>query len=301
MEPVGLIGLGIMGRPMAENLLSHGFPLFVHDADPAAVDVLVSRGAAAACPGEIGEHCGIVVLMLRNGDVSREVLFGEGGAAASLRAGSLVVDMGSITPQQAKAAAEELKARGCGYLDAPVSGGEPGAVAGTLSIMAGGSERDFARAKPLFEAVGSSAVRIGGVGCGSTAKLVNQVVVNLTIAAVSEGFVLAAGAGVDPGTVYQAIRGGLAASRVLDDKLPKILRRDFTPGGKLSINHKDIKNALDTARSLGVPMPFTSQLMEVMQALKAHGRMGDDHCGIVRYFEELANVQVGAEEHREDC
>ena len=181
---------------------------------------------------------------------------------------------------------------GVGFVDAPVSGGEPGAVAGTLAFMAGGEEKDFDALKPYFTIMGSSALLVGAPGSGSVTKLANQVIVNNTIAVVSEAFVLAVKAGADPVKVYEAIRGGLAGSAVLDAKLPMMVERNFKPGGKISINHKDIKNVINTAHELDVPVPYSAQLFEILQSLKVHGHMEDDHSGIVQYFEGLADVIV---------
>ncbi|MEA5048114.1 MAG: 2-hydroxy-3-oxopropionate reductase [Eubacteriales bacterium] len=289
---IGFIGLGIMGKPMAINLLKKGVPLLVNDLVQKAVDETVSHGATFASAKEIGEKCDVIFMILPNGDIVKSVLFGESGAAAKMKRGSLVVDMSSVTPAQSKFCANRLKEQGVGFLDAPVSGGEPGAINATLAFMVGGEQLDFDKAKPYFEKMGSSAVLIGESGSGSVTKLANQIIVNLGIAAVSEAFVLATKAGADPEKVYQAIRGGLAGSAVLDAKAAMIYNRNFKPGGKISINHKDIKNVMATAKDLTVPLPFSSQLFEVMQALMAHGMQDQDHSAIVRYFEEMAQVTV---------
>lgn len=296
MRSIGFIGLGIMGRPMAANLLASlagtDTTLMVNDLDPAAVRALTERGATAATLPEIGAACEVVFTILPNGAVVQEVLFGEGGVATTLKAGSLVVDMSSVTASESQACATRLAEMGAGFLDAPVSGGEPKAIDGTLAFMVGGTPEDFARATPYFEAMGASALLVGASGSGSIAKLTNQIIVNLNIAALAEGFVLAAKAGVNPVNVYNAIRGGLAGSAVLDAKLPMIVRRDFRPGGKISINHKDIRNVLATAHALDVPLPLTSALFEIMQTLRVWGHANDDHGGIVQYFERLANTEV---------
>ena len=294
---IGLIGLGIMGRPMAHNLLRAGFALMVNDTQQAAVDELVAAGAQAGGYAEIGAGCEIVLTMLPSGEIVQQVLFGEQGVACGLRAGQLVCDLSSVTPTQSRDCAARLAEIGVGFVDAPVAGGEPGAVAGTLAIMCGGSEADFARLEPCFAAIGASWELIGPVGSGSVTKLANQIMVNLNIAAVSEALVLAAKAGVDPLKIYKAVRGGLAGSAVLDAKAPMICARNFAPGGKISINHKDIHNVLDTAHQLDVPLPFTAQLFELQQALKVAGHLGEDHCAYVKYFEALAGVEVvGGEE-----
>ncbi len=294
MEKLGFIGLGIMGRPMAKNLLRAGYELLVNDVSGAAVAAVTDEfpGAKYASAAEIGEKCDIIFTILPTGAIVKSVLFSESGAASTLRAGSLVIDMSSVTPGESRECSERLAKLGVSFLDSPVSGGEPGAIDGTLAFMAGGERESFERARPYFEVMGSSATLVGGSGSGSVAKLTNQVIVNLTIAAVSEGFVLAAKAGADPEKVWQAIRGGLAASAVLDAKIPKIMDRDFAPGGKISINRKDIGNVLSAAHELDVPAPLSAQLYEIMQSLKVAGQMDEDHASIVKYFERLADVEV---------
>ena len=292
MEKIGFIGLGIMGGPMVSNLLASGCQVYVHDLSKAAVQRACKKGAAAAQPIEIAENCSLVFLSLPNGQVGETVLFGDSGLAKVLRPGAMVVDTSSITPEQARSCGERLGALGVDYLDAPVSGGEPGAIQGTLSFMVGGKPAAFQRAQPFFEIMGSSAVLVGDVGAGSITKLANQIIVNLTIAAVSEALVLAYKSGVDPQHVYEAIRGGLAGSAVLEAKAPMMLSRNFKPGGKISINRKDIKNVLDTAHSLDIPVPLSAQLFEIFQTLKVQGCMEDDHSAIIKYFEHLADVEV---------
>lgn len=289
---IGFIGLGIMGKPMVKNLLKAGAPVRVNDLVRSAVDEVAALGAIPSTPAEIGATCDVVFTILPNGAIVQNVLFGENGVASTLRQGALVVDMSSVTPGESRACAERLAAQDVSFLDAPVSGGEPGAINGTLSFMVGGDEETFQRAQPYFDIMGSSAIRIGCVGSGSITKLANQIIVNLGIAAVSEAFVLAAKAGADPEKVYQAIRGGLAGSAVLDAKAPMMYSRNFTPGGKISINHKDIKNVMNAAHTMNVPLPLTAQLYEIMQSLMLHGLADNDHSAIVRYFEELAMVKV---------
>ncbi len=289
---IGFIGLGIMGKPMAKNLLKAGESLMVYDINPEAVEAVTAEGAKAGTPEAIGRECQVVFTILPNGPIVQEVLFGEGGAAASLKAGAVVCDCSSVTPTESKTCWEKLNAQGVGFVDAPVSGGEPGAVAGTLAFMAGGEQKDFDVLKPYFDIMGSSALLVGASGSGSVTKLANQVIVNNTIAIVSEAFVLASKAGADPVKVYEAIRGGLAGSAVLDAKIPMIVERNFKPGGKISINHKDIKNVINTAHELDVPVPYSAQLFEILQSLKVHGHMDEDHGGIVQYFEQLADVVV---------
>lgn len=289
---IGFIGLGIMGKPMAKNLLKAGKELMVYDINPAAVEAVTAEGAKAGTLQEIGQHCDVIFTILPNGAIVQQVLFGEDGAAPALKAGTVVCDCSSVTPGESKSCWKKLKEQGVGFVDAPVSGGEPGAVAGTLAFMAGGEQKDFDVLKPYFDIMGSSALLVGDSGSGSVTKLANQVIVNNTIAIVSEAFVLAVKAGADPVKVYEAIRGGLAGSAVLDAKIPMIVERNFTPGGKISINHKDIKNVINTAHELDVPVPYTAQLFEILQSLKVHGHMDEDHSGIVQYFERLADVVV---------
>ena len=296
MERIGFIGLGIMGAPMASNLCNAGYPPAVYDLNPTAVQRLTAQGSRELPPSAMGAECDVLFTILPNGSVVDSVLFGPDGAAADLRPGSLVVDMSSVTPEESRSFSTRLKDRGVGFLDAPVSGGEPKAIDGTLAFMVGGSQDDFQRAWPYFQAMGASALLVGPCGCGSTAKLANQIIVNLTIAAVSEALVLATKAGADPEKVYQAIRGGLAGSTVLDVKAPMMLARNFVPGGKISINLKDIKNVMSSAHAMDVPLPLTAQLLEIMQSLKVGGHLDDDHAGIVQYFERLAGVEVRAGE-----
>lgn len=281
---------------MASNLCKAGYPPAVYDLNPTAVQRLTAQGSRELPPSAMGAECDVLFTILPNGSVVDSVLFGPGGAAADLRPGSLVVDMSSVTPEESRSFSTRLKDRGVGFLDAPVSGGEPKAIDGTLAFMVGGSQDDFQRAWPYFQAMGASALLVGPCGCGSTAKLANQIIVNLTIAAVSEALVLATKAGADPEKVYQAIRGGLAGSTVLDVKAPMMLARNFVPGGKISINLKDIKNVMSSAHAMDVPLPLTAQLLEIMQSLKVGGHLDDDHAGIVQYFERLAGVEVRAGE-----
>lgn len=292
MSKIGFIGLGIMGKPMAKNLLKAGIDLMVCDLNEQAVKEVVECGARAASYHEIGETCDIVFLILPNGDISKSVLFDEDGVAQTLTEGKIVCDMSSVTPVESKECFERLAKIGVGFVDSPVSGGEPGAVNGTLAFMAGGRQEDFDKLMPYYDIMGSSAVLIGDSGSGSVTKLANQIIVNNTIAIVSEAFVMATKAGADPVKVYEAIRGGLAGSAVLDAKIPMIVARNFVPGGKISINHKDIKNVVNTAHAIDVPIPYSAQLYEILQTLKIHGHMNDDHGGIVQYFEALADVQV---------
>ena len=290
---IGFIGLGIMGKPMALNLAAKGHKLFVNDINQDAVKALKGKGAEAGSLKELGEKCSLIFTILPNGEIVKDVLFGENGAAASSMAeGSIVVDMSSVAASDSLICAEKLEKLGIDFIDSPVSGGEPGAVNATLAFMSGGKEEIFNKVKPYFMDMGSSAILVGDTGAGSITKLANQIIVNLNIAAVSEALVLASKAGADPEKVYKAIRGGLAGSAVLDAKAPLMYNRQFAPGGKISINHKDIKNVLMTAHAIDSPVPFSAQLFEVMQTLKIKGHFNDDHGGIVQYFEDLAECKV---------
>ncbi len=292
MEKIGFIGLGIMGRPMAKNLLQKGNELLVHDIDPAAVADLEAHGAQGASLERIGRTCAIIFTILPTGEIVRNVLFGPDGVTSAIRPDATVIDLSSVTPVDSRFCGDRLAAIGVSFLDAPVSGGEPKAIDGTLSFMVGGPEDMFEKVKPVLLQMGTSAVLVGGVGSGSITKLTNQIIVNLNIAALAEGLVFAAKAGVDPEKVYEAIRGGLAGSVVMDAKAPMMIGRDFRPGGKISINHKDIKNVLATAHALDIPVPFSAQLFEVMQGLKVRGLMDEDHSALVKHFEQLADHEV---------
>ena len=293
MAKTGFIGLGIMGKPMAKNLLAGGVvDLLVHDLNEGAVAELVAQGATKASPEEIGASCDVIFTILPNGPIVQSVLFGPGGVSAKIKKGAIVCDMSSVTPQESRQCHEKLGDMGVGFVDAPVSGGEPGAINGTLAFMAGGDQKDFDALRPYFDIMGSSAILVGPSGSGSVTKLANQMIVNLTIASVSEAFTLAVKAGADPQKVYEAIRGGLAGSAVLDAKIPMILNRDFKPGGKISINHKDIRNVLASAHAIDAPVFLSSMLFEILQTLKVGGHMDEDHSAIVKFFERNAAVEV---------
>lgn len=292
MKTVGFLGLGIMGRPMVQHLLRAGYRVLVYDVVREAIERVVSDGATAATPAELAKAAEFVFLCLPNGEIVKDALFGEQGLSRYLQPGSVVVDTSSITPVEANECSTELQKIGVEHLDAPISGGEPGAIAGTLAFMVGGKQEIFDRAQEYFQAMGSSAVLVGASGSGCITKLANQVIVNLNIAAVSEALVLACKCGADPQKVYQAIRGGLAGSVVLDAKAPMMFSRNFKPGGTIKINAKDIKNVLETSHIVHVSMPLTAQVYEIQQALIAQGHIMDDHAGYVQYFEQLANVRV---------
>lgn len=292
-QKIGFIGLGIMGKPMALNLLKAGFTLTVNDLNQDTVNTVVAAGAVAASSAkEVAENSDVIITMLPASKHVKEVVLSENGILAGAKAGSVIIDMSSITPEVSRELAAEAAKKGVGMLDAPVSGGEPKAIDGTLAIMVGGKEDVFESAKPVLYGMGKDVTLVGDSGCGVTAKLANQIIVNLNIAAMSEALVLAAKAGIDIEKMYQAIRGGLAGSAVLDAKVPMILDRNFVAGGSMAINMKDITNVMETAHEIGVPLPLSSQLLEIFHALKVDGKIKDDHGSIVRYYEKLANVEV---------
>jgi 2-hydroxy-3-oxopropionate reductase len=292
-QKVGFIGLGIMGKPMALNLIKAGFSLTVNDLNQDAVNQVVEAGAVAANSAkEVAANSDVIITMLPASKHVQDVVLSENGILAGAKTGSVIIDMSSITPEVAKELAAVAAKNGVGMLDAPVSGGEPKAIDGTLAIMVGGKEDIFESVKPVLYGMGKDVILVGDNGCGVTAKLANQIIVNLNIAAMSEALVLAAKAGIDIEKMYQAIRSGLAGSAVLDAKVPLILDRNFVAGGSIAINMKDITNVMDTAHEIGVPLPLSSQLLEIFHALKVDGKIKDDHGSIVRYYEKLANVEV---------
>jgi 2-hydroxy-3-oxopropionate reductase len=293
MKKIGFIGLGIMGKPMAMNLLRAGYPLVVYDIVDEPVAELVAAGAErGASSADVARRSDVVITMLPNSPHVREAVLGPGGVAEGAAPGTIVVDMSSIAPLASRAIAAKLAARGVAMLDAPVSGGEPKAIAGTLAIMVGGPEPVFEENREILSKMGASVTRVGDIGSGNVAKLANQIIVGLNIAAVGEAMVLATKAGVDPARVFEAIRGGLAGSTVLEAKMPLILARNFKPGFRIELHIKDLANALETASSLGVPSPLTEETLEMMRSLAADGHARDDHGGLVQYYEKLAQVEV---------
>jgi 2-hydroxy-3-oxopropionate reductase len=290
---IGFIGLGIMGKPMSLNLIKAGYQLVVLDRNPEAMADVVAAGAeAAATPREVAERTDILITMLPNSPQVKEVVLGEGGVIEGAHAGLKVVDMSSIAPLVSREVAGLLAAKGVPMLDAPVSGGQPKAVDGTLSVMVGGPQETFDACHDVMKAMAGSVVRTGDIGAGNVTKLANQIIVALNIAAMSEALVLATKAGVEPELVFKAIRGGLAGSTVLDAKAPLVLDRKFAPGFRINLHIKDLANVLDTSHELGVPLPLTAVVMEMMQALKTAGLGEMDHCSLVQHYEKLANVEV---------
>ena len=293
MKKIGFVGLGIMGKPMAMNLLKAGYALTVYDIVPEKIKDLVAAGAKAGDSSrDVAQQSEIVITMLPNSPHVKEAVLGAAGVLEGAKSGTILIDMSSIAPLASKEIAEKVGQKGVAMLDAPVSGGEPKAVEGTLAIMVGGPQKTFDQVKDILGVMGASVTRVGEIGSGNMTKLANQIIVALNIAAMSEAMVLAAKAGVDPEKVFEAIRGGLAGSTVLNAKMPLVLQGDFKPGFRIELHIKDLANALDTAHEVGVPLPLSAGVMEVMQALKADGKAADDHGGIIQFYEHLANVQV---------
>jgi 2-hydroxy-3-oxopropionate reductase len=292
---IGFIGLGIMGKPMSKNLLAAGHELVVFDLNDAPVLELIAAGAkAGSSPKDVALRCRLVITMLPNSPQVKEVVLGTEGVIHGAEAGDVLVDMSSIAPRAAQEIAAELAKKGIEMLDAPVSGGEPKAIDGTLAIMAGGKPEVFEKVKDVLLKMGSSAKLCGGIGSGSVVKVANQIIVALNLAAMSEAFVLAAKAGVDPQAVFSAIQSGLAGSTVLNAKAPMVLAGNYKPGFRIELHIKDLQNALDTAHELGVPVPLTGQIMEIMQALRVDGKQKDDHSSVIQFYEKLAGVKVRA-------
>jgi 2-hydroxy-3-oxopropionate reductase len=289
---VGFIGLGIMGRPMVRNLLKAGYALVVYD-KVAKVDDLVALGAKAGVSNkDVASQCEVIITMLPNSPNVKEAVLGKDGVLDGAKAGTILVDMSSIAPGAAQEICAAVKEKGIVMLDAPVSGGEPKAIEGTLAVMVGGDAKAFETVKPILEKMGSSVVRVGDIGAGNVTKLANQIIVALNIAAVSEAFVLATKAGVNPEAVFNAIKGGLAGSTVMNAKVPMILDGNFKPGFRIELHIKDLQNALDTAHVLNVPVPLTANVMETLQGLKNDDFGANDHSAIVRHYEKLAKVEV---------
>lgn len=290
---IGFIGLGIMGKPMSKNLLKAGYQLVVLDNNQTAMQELVDAGASQAeTPKAVAEQSDVIITMLPNSPQVKQVVLGENGIIEGARAGTIVIDMSSIAPLASREISLVLAEKQVAMLDAPVSGGEPKAIDATLSVMVGGDKAVFEKCYELMKTMAGSVVHTGDIGAGNVTKLANQVIVALNIAAMSEALVLATKAGVDPNLVFQAIRGGLAGSTVLDAKAPMVMDRNFKPGFRIDLHIKDLANALDTSHSVGAQLPLTSLVMEMMQALKADGHGQSDHSAIARYYESLAKVEV---------
>jgi 2-hydroxy-3-oxopropionate reductase len=292
-EKVGFIGLGIMGKPMAKNLMDAGYELSVHNRSREPVDELAEDGAAAASsPKEVAESSDVIVTMLPDSPQVEEVVSGEDGVLEGIGEGALLVDMSTISPVVTEELAEKVKERGASMLDAPVSGGDVGAIEGTLSIMVGGSEEDFERAKPLFDVMGKTVTHVGPTGTGQVTKAANQVVVALTIEAVSEALVLGSKGGVSPEKILDVLSGGLAGNKVMEVKREKFLSHTFDPGFRSELHHKDLGIALAAGREYGVALPVTAIVDQMLLSMKKKGWGGEDHSALLRVIEDLSQHEI---------
>src|SRR5271154_3220842 len=289
---VGFVGLGIMGHPMAINLINGGHQLFVYG--KRTLPAPVKEAGATICDTlkSIAEQSEIIIVMVPDTPDVADVLFGADGVASGLSAGKIVIDMSSISPIETKKFAATVAEKGCGYVDAPVSGGEVGAKAASLTIMVGGSESDFAKVKPLFELMGKNITLVGEVGAGQTTKVANQIIVALNIEAVAEALLFAARAGADPAKVRQALMGGFAASRILEVPGDRMIKRTFDPGFRIELHQKDLNLALASARALGVSLPNTANAQELFNSCVAHGGAAWDHSAMARALETMANFEI---------
>ncbi len=288
---VGFIGLGIMGKPMAKNLIKAGYKLSVYDIAQASVEELGACGAQMCMSiGEVAQNCELIITMLPNSPQVKQVVLERGSVIDFAKPGTLVVDMSSIAPEASKEIQATLAEKGIRMLDAPVSGGEPKAIDGTLAIMVGGEEKDFEEAKPLFEVMGASFTLVGPIGSGNTCKLTNQIIVALNISALSEGLLFAKKAGTDPRKVFEAIKGGLAGSTVMNAKAPMMLDGNFKPGFRIDLHIKDLNNALETGEAVGAGLPMTAQIQKVLKELSAAGEGSSDHSAIVKHYEKLVDL-----------
>jgi len=293
MSKVGFIGLGIMGGPMAAHLQAGGHQLFALTRGKVP-ETLVAGGAKVCANGkEVAQSADIIITMVPDTPDVEKVLFATNGVAEGLAAGKIVVDMSSISPIETKEFAKRINALGCEYIDAPVSGGEVGAKAGSLTIMAGGTDAAFAKVKPLFELMGKNITLVGNNGDGQTCKVANQIIVALTIEAVGEALLFASKAGADAGRVRQALMGGFASSRILEVHGDRMVKRTFDPGFRIELHQKDLNLALNSARKIGVSLPNTAVCQELFNACVAHGGKAWDHSGLVRALENMANFEIG--------
>jgi 2-hydroxy-3-oxopropionate reductase len=298
-EKIGFIGLGIMGRPMAKNLMKAGYELVLHNRSPEKAEELAEEGnaTAAGSPMEVAEVCDIVITMLPDSPDVEAVVAGEGGVLEGIRDGALLVDMSTISPVVTEELSERVREKGASMLDAPVSGGDVGAIEGALSIMVGGSEEDFERARPLFDVMGKVATHVGPTGSGQVVKACNQIVVALTIEAVSEALVLGSKGGVAPEKLVEALSGGLAGSAVMEAKKEKFFSHDFEPGFRIELHHKDLGIALAAGREYGVVLPVTAIVDQMLEASKAKGRGDRDHSALLTLLEEAAQHKIGEGTH----
>lgn len=291
MSKIGFIGLGIMGTPMSYNLYKAGYHVMVSDLNESRLQQAKEAGLEVAeNSAQVARECDMIVTMLPNSPHVKELLLGENGIATECKPGTLVIDMTSGAPGDSKDIYAELKKMNLHFVDAPVSGGEPMAVAGTLAIMVGGDVDDFNRAKPLLEVMGGSATWVGPIGSGNTCKLTNQIIVAVNIAGLAEGLMLAEKAGADTRLVFEAIKSGLAGSNVMNAKAPMMLSDNYKPGFRIDLHIKDLTNALNTGESFAAPLPLTEQMLEIMKKLSANGDGSSDHSAIAKYYEELGGV-----------
>jgi 2-hydroxy-3-oxopropionate reductase len=293
MSKVGFVGLGIMGTPMAGHLIKAGHQVFLYSRSSVPQDLATAGGVACANGKEVAQKADIIITMVPDTPHVAAALFDTNGVAEGLRPGKIVVDMSSISPIETKAFAKRINELGCQYLDAPVSGGEVGAKAASLTIMVGGTEEAFAKVKPLFELLGKNITLVGGNGDGQTTKVANQIIVALTIEAVGEALLFAAKAGADPAKVRQALMGGFASSRILEVHGERMVKRTFDPGFRIELHQKDLNLALSSARLLGVSLPNTATAQELFNSCAAHGGKAWDHSAMVRALEIMANFEIG--------
>jgi 2-hydroxy-3-oxopropionate reductase len=292
-ETVGFIGLGIMGKPMAKNLMEAGYDLVVHNRSPEKAEELAGEGATAAgTPREVAEGCDVVITMLPDSPQVEEVLSGEGGVFEGVREGALIVDMSTISPVVTESLSARAKEKGVSLLDAPVSGGDVGAIEGTLSIMVGGDEEDFERAKPLFDVMGKTVTHVGPTGAGQVTKAANQIVVALTIEAVSEALVLGSKGGVSPEKILDVLGGGLAGNKVMEVKREKFLSHTFDPGFRSELHHKDLGIALAAGREYGVALPVTAVVDQMLLTMRRKGWGGEDHSALLRIIEDQSGHEI---------
>ena len=292
-EQIGFVGLGIMGRPMVRNLMKAGYSVTVYDIVSEAVEELASEGAIpASSSDEVASKTDKIITMLPDSADSERAILGEGGVLAGAKSGSVIIDMSSIAPSMSQKIFQECANQGVEMLDAPVSGGEPGAINATLAIMVGGKQEIFDQCYDLLTVMGSNVVLTGDVGAGNITKLANQIIVAANIEALSEAMVLAQKAGVDPERVFNAIRGGLAGSTVMEAKAPMMLDRNFRAGFRIRLHQKDLRNVLQTAQELNVPLPVTALVQQMLGALVNDGEQDLDHSAILHFLEKLAHVEV---------
>jgi 2-hydroxy-3-oxopropionate reductase len=293
MQSIGFIGTGIMGKPMAGNLIKKGYEVMAYNTSPEPLADLEKEGAVICrSVAEVGEKTKTIITMLPNSPQSEEVIIGYKGIINSAKKGTIVIDMSSIDPMVSIKIGKELSSKGIEFLDAPVSGGEPKAIDGTLAIMVGGKKEIFNQVIPVFEVLGSSYNLVGGIGAGNFTKLSNQIIVAINIAAVSEALLLAKKAGLSPQKVFDAIRGGLAGSAVLDSKAPMMIEKNFKPGFKIKLHQKDMQNVINASSSLNIPLPLSAQLLETLKSLTASGNGELDHSAIIKYFENISTVEL---------